>query len=53
MQSPATAPTGNKGAPTVDRRTQPVAESNGHGEALLTVKNLVMHFPLTRGIIFQ
>ena len=42
----------------VDRRTQPVgtadgAGPNGHGEALLTVKDLVMHFPLTRGIIFQ
>src|SRR3954462_10000942 len=29
------------------------AKSNGAGEALLTVNNLVMHFPLTRGIIFQ
>jgi oligopeptide transport system ATP-binding protein len=29
------------------------AKSNGAGESLLTVNNLVMHFPLTRGIIFQ
>src|SRR5918995_338393 len=29
------------------------ATSNGAGESLLTVNNLVMHFPLTRGIIFQ
>ena len=26
---------------------------NGRGESLLKVNNLVMHFPLTRGIIFQ
>src|SRR3954466_12510376 len=38
---------------TVDRRTQPVGTSNGIGEPLLTVNNLVMHFPLTQGIIFQ
>src|SRR5688500_8792837 len=29
------------------------AKSNGAGESLLSVNNLVMHFPLTRGIIFQ
>jgi oligopeptide transport system ATP-binding protein len=29
------------------------ATNNGAGESLLTVNNLVMHFPLTRGIIFQ
>ena len=29
------------------------AKSNGAGESLLTVNNLVMHFPLTQGIIFQ
>src|SRR5215213_11571246 len=29
------------------------AKSNGVAESLLTVNNLVMHFPLTRGIIFQ
>jgi oligopeptide transport system ATP-binding protein len=29
------------------------AQGNGVGEPLLDVKNLVMHFPLTRGIIFQ
>ena len=29
------------------------AKSNGAGDSLLTVNNLVMHFPLTRGIIFQ
>src|SRR3954466_5937979 len=38
---------------TVDRRTQPVGTSNGLGEPLLTVNDLVMHFPLTQGIIFQ
>src|ERR1044072_3521233 len=27
--------------------------TNGQGETLLAVNNLVMHFPLTRGIIFQ
>lgn len=38
----------------VDRRTQPVATTNGKsGESLLAVNNLVMHFPLTQGIIFQ
>ena len=43
----------------VDRRTQPVptaspgADGRDGGEGLLTVKNLVMHFPLTQGIIFQ
>ncbi|MGH2533718.1 MAG: ABC transporter ATP-binding protein [Thermomicrobiales bacterium] len=40
----------------VDRRTQQVPTSsagqNG-SEPLLTVKDLVMHFPLTQGIIFQ
>ena len=29
------------------------ADSNGNGRPLLTVNNLVMHFPLTKGIIFQ
>jgi oligopeptide transport system ATP-binding protein len=29
------------------------AKSNGASESLLSVNNLVMHFPLTRGIIFQ
>ena len=27
--------------------------ANGQGETLLEVNNLVMHFPLTKGIIFQ
>src|SRR6187401_3338626 len=37
--------------------TAPTTTSNGKGaadgEILLDVKNLVMHFPLTQGIIFQ
>ena len=37
----------------VDRREQPMPSANGGGEPLLEVKNLVMHFPLTQGIIFQ
>jgi oligopeptide transport system ATP-binding protein len=58
MQTPATAPTPPTASSTVaDRRTQPLPAtnggSNGHGEALLNVKDLVMHFPLTRGIIIQ
>ncbi|MCD6030744.1 MAG: oligopeptide/dipeptide transporter, ATPase subunit, partial [Thermomicrobiales bacterium] len=38
-----------------DRRVQPQPSSNGNGagQPLLEVNNLVMHFPLTRGIIFQ
>ncbi len=38
-----------------DRRVQPKPSSNGKGagEPLLSVNNLVMHFPLTRGIIIQ
>src|SRR5438874_9916347 len=35
----------------VDRRTQPMPSTNGTN--LLEVSNLVMHFPLTQGIIFQ
>ncbi|MEA2530178.1 MAG: oligopeptide transport system ATP-binding protein, partial [Thermomicrobiales bacterium] len=38
----------------VDRRTQPMPSTNGkNGSNLLEVNNLVMHFPLTQGIIFQ
>ena len=37
----------------VDRREQPIPATNGGGAPLLEVKNLVMHFPLTQGIIFQ
>jgi oligopeptide transport system ATP-binding protein len=51
MQAP-TAPAGT----AIDRRTQPAAthgSGNGRGESLLKVNDLVMHFPLTRGIIFQ
>src|SRR3954447_16989239 len=40
-------------ATTVDRPTQPAASSNGSSDALLQVNNLIMHFPLTQGIIFQ
>jgi len=56
MQGPATPP------PTIQRTGAPPATpiaanghgaANGQGEALLSVNNLVMHFPLTRGIIFQ
>src|SRR3954447_12832642 len=36
----------------VDRRTQPLPSQDG-SEALLSVRNLVMHFPLTQGIIIQ
>ncbi len=49
MQRTAPAPAGT-GA------TEPAAATNGSGNGarpLLEVKNLVMHFPLTRGIIFQ
>ena len=39
----------------VDRRHQPQPSSNGNGagKPLLEVNDLVMHFPLTRGIIIQ
>jgi oligopeptide transport system ATP-binding protein len=38
----------------IDRRTQPApAANNKNGQNLLEVRNLVMHFPLTQGIIFQ
>ncbi len=41
----------------VDRRTQPMPTTPGangkNGNNLLEVNNLVMHFPLTQGIIFQ
>ena len=50
MQATPSAPP-PAGAPQVDRRNQPMPD--GDGESLLEVKNLVMHFPLTRGIIFQ
>ena len=45
-------------SPTATPRGEPQvtgngAKSNGAGESLLSVNNLVMHFPLTRGIIFQ
>jgi oligopeptide transport system ATP-binding protein len=47
----------NPASTVVDRRTQPMPSntpSNGNSnEALLSVNNLVMHFPLTQGIIFQ
>ncbi len=47
----------NPASTVADRRTQPMPSntpSNGkNGEALLSVNNLVMHFPLTQGIIFQ
>ena len=36
-----------------DRRIQPQPSSNGASDALLSVNDLVMHFPLTRGIIIQ
>ena len=36
-----------------DRRVQPQPSSNGASDALLSVNNLFMHFPLTRGIIIQ
>jgi oligopeptide transport system ATP-binding protein len=39
--TPSTAPAGNGAGP------------NGAGESLLRVNDLIMHFPLTRGIIFQ
>ncbi len=37
-------------------RTEPTTDSNGHAsssEVILDVQNLVMHFPLTKGIVFQ
>ena len=38
----------------VDARTQTMPSTNGkNGHNLLEVNNLVMHFPLTQGIIFQ
>src|SRR6478672_7633887 len=40
-------------ATTVDRPAQPIAASDDSTDALLQVNNLVMHFPLTQGIIFQ
>ncbi len=43
-------------ATTVNETTVKTTTSDGsktRGEALLTVNNLVMHFPLTQGIIFQ
>ena len=43
-------------ATTIERPTQSTPAPDGQagsGEALLTVNNLVMHFPLTQGIIFQ
>jgi oligopeptide transport system ATP-binding protein len=47
--------TANQGTASgvADRRVQPQPSSNGAGDALLSVNNLVMHFPLTRGIIIQ
>src|SRR5215468_2139972 len=42
-------------ATTIDPRTKAAGNASGDklGEPLLTVNNLVMHFPLTQGIIFQ
>ena len=44
-------------SPTATRARSPRGrercEEQWHGESLLTVNNLVMHFPLTQGIIFQ
>jgi peptide/nickel transport system ATP-binding protein len=37
---------------TTETQAQPV-ETNGSGDELLVVDNLVKHFPVTRGIIFQ
>src|SRR5215216_7563226 len=37
----------------VDRRTQQAPIGHDGSDALLSVRNLVMHFPLTQGIIFQ
>ena len=36
-----------------DQKNQPSAGAQPDGAPLLDVKNLVMHFPLTQGIIFQ
>src|SRR6188472_1270088 len=38
---------------TVDRPSAAAADSDALGAPLLSVNNLVMHFPLTQGIIFQ
>ena len=40
-------------APTASPGASTAPATNGHVEPLLDVKNLVMHFPLTQGIIFQ
>ncbi len=58
MQSPTSAPKPPANT-VVDRRTQQMPKTpgpngqNGVTDSLLTVKDLVMHFPLTQGIIFQ
>ncbi len=58
MQSPTSAPKPPANT-VVDRRTQQMPKTpgpngqNGATDSLLTVKDLVMHFPLTQGIIFQ
>jgi oligopeptide transport system ATP-binding protein len=38
---------------TTQQRSTASAVTSGDGQPLLDVKNLVMHFPLTQGIIFQ
>jgi hypothetical protein len=42
-------PANNPTAPTVGTG----AMTNGKGQPLLNVQNLKMHFPITRGFIFQ
>ncbi|MBA3643473.1 MAG: dipeptide ABC transporter ATP-binding protein [Chloroflexia bacterium] len=57
MQTPTSSQAPTAATTTGEHASQPAKSangaSNGRGEALLDVKNLVMHFPLTRGIIFQ
>jgi len=55
MQSTASAPAGTPPGQQVTRTAPGVATnaSADGSEPLLQVNNLVMHFPLTRGIIFQ
>ena len=33
--------------------TMPGTTTNGAGEAIIEVRDLVKHFPITRGVIFQ
>src|SRR5581483_4105999 len=56
---PASVELGGHPRRRVDRRGRLMTEeqmpalSNGGGSPLLEVRNLVKHFPITRGIIFQ